>query len=209
MQCRGIRAHLVARGKFHGFSRVAAGTWCTFSSFGGDYPSKIMFVQRRQDSCLVTRDTTGISMRLGRAIQMLLDLRQETSQPSSPFEALNSAWLSSFQRDVRPPVQMRQGPRAFLGSPQGIKTSLHLVRLKTSLHSSHYRKSLLLLSQGILISIPLEAAISGFLSHTFCLGKPPLEIHVESWHTSSVKVRESPLISRRFGVHKAFLELLC
>ena len=31
MQCRGIGPHLVARGKSHGFSRVAAGTWGTFS----------------------------------------------------------------------------------------------------------------------------------------------------------------------------------
>ena len=35
------------------------------------------------------------------------------SQASSPFEALNSRCLSRCQRDVRPPVQMRQGPRAF------------------------------------------------------------------------------------------------
>ena len=34
-------------------------------------------------------------------------------QASSAFEALNSACLSSCQRDVRPPVQMRRGPRAF------------------------------------------------------------------------------------------------
>ena len=63
---------------------------------------------------------------------MLLELRQETevhflvgtdilgflyifkkSQASSPFEALNSVCLSSCQRDVRPPVQMRQRPTAF------------------------------------------------------------------------------------------------
>ena len=30
-----------------------------------------------------------------------------------PFEALNSACLSRCQRDVRPPVEMRQGHRAF------------------------------------------------------------------------------------------------
>ena len=35
------------------------------------------------------------------------------SQALSPFEALNSARLSRCQRDVRPPVQMRQRPRAF------------------------------------------------------------------------------------------------
>ena len=63
---------------------------------------------------------------------MLLEVRQETqvtflvatviwgflsifkkSQASSHFEALNSACLSKCQRDVRPPVQMRRGPRAF------------------------------------------------------------------------------------------------
>ena len=35
------------------------------------------------------------------------------SQASSPFEALNYTCLSSCQTDVRPPVQMRRGPRAF------------------------------------------------------------------------------------------------
>ena len=35
------------------------------------------------------------------------------SQALSPFEALNSECLSMCQRDVRPPVQMRRGPRAF------------------------------------------------------------------------------------------------
>ena len=35
------------------------------------------------------------------------------TQVSSHFEALNSELLSSCQRDVRPPLIMRQGPRAF------------------------------------------------------------------------------------------------
>ena len=35
------------------------------------------------------------------------------SQALSPFEALNSVCLSRCQRDVRPPVQMRQRPGAF------------------------------------------------------------------------------------------------
>ena len=91
-----------------------------------------MFVQRRQNSCLVMRDTTGISSRLGWAIQMLLEVRRETQRPFlvatvilgflsifnksqalSPFEALNSTLLSRCQRDMRPPVQMRRRPRAF------------------------------------------------------------------------------------------------
>ena len=35
------------------------------------------------------------------------------NQTSSPFEALNSTFLSSCQRDVRPLVEMRQESRAF------------------------------------------------------------------------------------------------
>ena len=63
---------------------------------------------------------------------MLLELRQETkahflfgtvilgflsifkkSQASSPFEAFNSVCLSRYQRDVSPPIQMRQRTMAF------------------------------------------------------------------------------------------------
>ena len=44
MQCRGIGPHLVARGKSHGFSRVAAGTLGIFSSYHGDDHSKREFV---------------------------------------------------------------------------------------------------------------------------------------------------------------------
>ena len=44
MQCRGIGPHLVARGKSHGFSRVAAGTLGVFSSYDVDALSKREFV---------------------------------------------------------------------------------------------------------------------------------------------------------------------
>ena len=37
----------------------------------------------------------------------------QQSQASSSFEAWNSMYLSRCQRDVRPPVQVRRGPRAF------------------------------------------------------------------------------------------------
>ena len=80
-QCRGIGPHLPAREKSHGFSRVAAGTWGIFSSYSRDDPSKLVFVQRCQDSCLVMRDTFGISTSLGRAIWTLLELRRETENP--------------------------------------------------------------------------------------------------------------------------------
>ena len=129
---RGIGTHLAARGQSHDFSQVAAGTWGTFSSYSGDGHSKLMFDHQRQDSCLVIRDTSGFSTRLGRANWMLLKVRRKAqgpflvatvilgflsifkkSQASSRFEELNSVCLSSCQRDVMPPLQMRRGPRAF------------------------------------------------------------------------------------------------
>ena len=58
-QCRGIAPHLVASGKSQEFSQVAAGTWCIFSSYGGDGHLKLGFVQRSQDSCLGMTDTSG------------------------------------------------------------------------------------------------------------------------------------------------------
>ena len=44
MQCREIGPHVVARGKSHGFSRVAAGNCGIFSSYDGDAHSKWEFV---------------------------------------------------------------------------------------------------------------------------------------------------------------------
>ena len=41
---QGIGPHLVARGKSHGFSRVAAGTWGIFWSYDGNAHSKREFV---------------------------------------------------------------------------------------------------------------------------------------------------------------------
>ena len=41
---QGNRASVAARGKSHGFSRVAAGTWSIFSSYDGDAHSKWEFV---------------------------------------------------------------------------------------------------------------------------------------------------------------------
>ena len=39
--------------------------------------SKLGFVQRSQQTCLGTMDTSGISTRLGRKLQMLLEVKQE------------------------------------------------------------------------------------------------------------------------------------
>ena len=132
MKCRGIGPHLAARGKSHEFSRVAAGTWCIFSSYGGDSHLKLGFVQQRQDSCIVMTDTSGSFTMLRRKIKTLLEVSQEAKRPlivrtvilvflsiftksqvSSPFEALNSAHLSKSQMDVRPSVQKRLRTMAY------------------------------------------------------------------------------------------------
>ena len=80
-QCRGFRPHLPPRGMSHGISRVAAGTWGIFSSYSVDGHSKLHFVKRSQDSCLVRMDTPGIYIRFGRIIQTLLEVRCETNHP--------------------------------------------------------------------------------------------------------------------------------
>ena len=43
--------------------------------------SKLHFVQRSQDSCVVMTDTSGIYTRLGRIIQTRLEVRSETKCP--------------------------------------------------------------------------------------------------------------------------------
>ena len=60
MQCRGIEPDLPGSGMSHGISRVAAGTWGIISSYSGDGRSKLHFVQRTQDTCLVTMDISRI-----------------------------------------------------------------------------------------------------------------------------------------------------
>ena len=55
---RGNRASSRREGKVHGFSRVAAGTWHIFSSYGGDL--KLEFVQESRDTCLGMRDNSGM-----------------------------------------------------------------------------------------------------------------------------------------------------
>ena len=81
MQCCGIRPQFTAKGKSHSFSQVAAGTQGIFLSYGRDGHSKLVFVQRRLDSCLVTRDNSGISTRLDSSIRTLLEVRPETEVP--------------------------------------------------------------------------------------------------------------------------------
>ena len=58
MEYMGIGPHLMVSGKSHVFSRVVAGSWGIFSSYGGDVHSKLEFVQGMQHTCLGMRDTS-------------------------------------------------------------------------------------------------------------------------------------------------------
>ena len=128
---QGNRASSHREGEVSWFFSSEAGTWGILSSYSGVDHSKLVFVQRCQVSCLITRDTSGISSRLGREIWTLLEVRWETqgtflvatvilvflsifnkSQASSNL-TLTSTCLSMCQRDVSPPVQIILGPRAF------------------------------------------------------------------------------------------------
>ena len=114
------------------FSLAVAGTWGIFSNYNGDGPSKLVFLHRRQDFFLVAKYTSVFSSWLGKAIGTPLQVTCETQglfpvatgilgflsmfkngQASSHFEALNSAFDLSCHRDVKPPVEMSQGSRAF------------------------------------------------------------------------------------------------
>ena len=129
---QGNRASSLGEGEVSSFFSICGSNLGHILQLHGDGPSKLVFVQRCQDSFLITRDNSGISSRLGRAIEMFLEVRRETkdpfpvatgilgflsifkrSQALSPLEALNYRCLSWGQRDVRPPVEMRQGPRTF------------------------------------------------------------------------------------------------
>ena len=131
-QCIGIGPHLAERGKCHGFSRVAAGTWGIFSSYSGDFHSKLEFVQWSQDTCLGMRDNSGMKTSRGRSIRTLLEVKWEfrshflfdtvilafltmlkNCQASWTFQAVNSTWLFSCQRHIRPLFEMKWRPRAF------------------------------------------------------------------------------------------------
>ena len=58
------------------------------------------------------RQETEVHFLVGTVILGFLSIFKK-SQASSPYEALNSVCLSRGHREVRPPVQMRLGPRAF------------------------------------------------------------------------------------------------
>ena len=89
MQCRGIGPHLATRGTTHVFSRDAVGTWDIFSSCSEDGFSKLMFVERSQDSCLIMRHTSksprGLAGKYG-------CFSRSCGRPRVPFQLPQGYW---------------------------------------------------------------------------------------------------------------------
>ena len=97
-QCQGVRPHLAARGKSHGFSRDASGTWDIISCDGGDGPSKVVYVQQHTDSSLLARDSLGFSSRHVSAIRSPV---KGNWGPRVPFYLPQGYWDSyQFSRAV-------------------------------------------------------------------------------------------------------------
>ena len=136
----GITLHAVKGNRAS--SRGEGEVSCFFSSCGGNLGYILVLRWGWPFKTRVCAATSGLLSRYEGHLRnlleawnckgMLLDVRRETqgpfrvatlilgflsifkkSQASSLFEALNSACLSRCQGDVRPPVQMRSGPRAF------------------------------------------------------------------------------------------------
>ena len=89
------------------------------------------------------------------------------SQPSSPFEALNTAHLSMCQKDMRPSVQKRLKTMAFSRVSTGDYVIPSSCEMKYEPAFTTAGKPSLLLSKGISGCIPLEAENTEFLSHTY------------------------------------------
>ena len=118
---------------------------------------------------------------------MLLEVRQETKGPfqvatvilgflsnfkknqeSSPFEALHSTCCSRCQRYVRTPVEMRRAPWALSKVSRGDSDIPTSCEMKDEPAFKPLQGNLVLSIQDISVSIPLEAANPGSLSHAYC-----------------------------------------
>ena len=65
-----------------------------------------------------------------------------------PFQNTELRGPLEVSSDVRPPVQMKSDIGFSLGTAQNIQTSLYIVRIKTSLHSSHCKEIQLSFDSG-------------------------------------------------------------
>ena len=96
MQCRGIRTHFAARGKFPAFTRVAVGTWGAFSSYGG-WPLK-------------TRVYSVTSGLLSSYVGHFRNLHEawQGNTDASRGEAEDQAFLSSCHSDIGIPINFQE-----------------------------------------------------------------------------------------------------
>ena len=107
-------------------TRVCSAKSGLLSSYDGHLGKLIYAWQEIQMLLEVSREAK-CPLLVGTVILVFLSIITK-GQASSPFEALNSAHLSKSQMDMWPSVQKRLELWLSLGSPEGIQTSLHLVR---------------------------------------------------------------------------------
>ena len=154
-QCRGIGPHLVVRGEISWF----------FSSCGGNLGFPLELWRGCSLNTRVFSATSGLLSSFQRHLGILLELWQGSrdaswgGRPRVPFQLPLGYWNSyRFSRGVRRRLLLKRAtPHSsgdvrgvwsllwrwggelglFLGSQQGIQTSLHVVRGNTGLNLSH------------------------------------------------------------------------
>ena len=89
------------------------------------------------------------------------------SQASSPVGACNDAFLLRCQRSVKPPVEMRRGTRALSMVSTGNSDMPSCCERKHGLAFESVQGNQALPQEGNSVSIPLEAANSGSVSHAY------------------------------------------
>ena len=80
MQCRGIGPHLVATGKSHGFSRVAAGNWGIEKRWAGEKQAGIKIARRNINNLRYTDDTTLVAEREEELKSILMKVKEESEK---------------------------------------------------------------------------------------------------------------------------------
>ena len=115
---------------------------------------------------LEVRQEAKLPLLVGTVILVFLSIFTK-SQATSPFETLNSAHLSKCQREVRPSVQKRLRTMAFSGVSTGNSDIPSSCEMKDEPAFCTAGKASLLLIQGILGSISLEAENTESLSHNY------------------------------------------
>ena len=91
------RASSDSEGEVSWFFLSGAGTWGILLSYGRDDSPKLVFVQRCQVSCLITRDTSRISSR-----------KWQGNMDASRGEARDPGYLSSCYSDIGISINFQQ-----------------------------------------------------------------------------------------------------